>query len=109
MLAFRIGFPGRFDNSGLRLYNLCQMTASQRHHIGQRVRVGAVGLAIVVLMIVLAGAILGAVSRERPVAAAGGAKPDTVANMALANSGESAEPLADMGVTPATINVAAAQ
>jgi hypothetical protein len=97
------------DNPGRRLYSPGQMTASQRHHIGQRVRVGAIGLAIVVVMIVLAGAILGAVSRERPITAAGGAKPDTVANMALANSGEGAEPLADMGVTPATINVAAAQ
>jgi hypothetical protein len=71
--------------------------------------VGAIGLMAVVILIVLAGAILGAVSRERPVAAAGGAKPDTVANMASANATEPTEPLADMGVTPATINLAAAQ
>ena len=82
------------------------MTTTQRHHIGQRVKVGAIGLAIVVLLIVVAGAILGAVSRDRPVAAAGGAKPETVANMALGNDAESTEPLADMGVTPATGNAA---
>ena len=83
------------------------MTAAQRHHIGQRVKVGAIGLAVVVLLIVIAGAILGAVSRERPVAAAGGAKPGTVANMTLGNDADGAtEPLADMGVTPATGNAA---
>ena len=83
------------------------MTASQRHHIGQRVKVGAIGLAIVVLMILIAGAILGAVSRERPIVVAGGAKPDAIANMAAANDADSTEPLADMGVTPATGNTTA--
>lgn len=74
--------------------------------MGQRVRVGAIGLAIVVLLIVVAGAILGAVTRDRPMLAAGGAKPDVVSNMALANDADSTEPLADMGVTPATGNAA---
>lgn len=79
------------------------MTAAQQHHIGQRLRVGAIGLAVVVLLIVIAGAIMGAVSRDRPIGA-GGAKSDTVANMALANDAAFTEPLADMGVTPATGN-----
>ena len=78
------------------------MTAAQRHHIGQRVKVGAIGLAIVVLLIVIAGAILGAVTRERPVV--GGARPEVVANMAVVNADAGTEPLADMGVTPATGN-----
>ena len=83
------------------------MTASQRHHINQRVKVGAIGLAIVVLMILVAGAILGAVSQDRPIVAAGGAKADAIANMTLANESDSTEPLADMGVTPATGNSSA--
>ena len=83
------------------------MTAAQRYHIGQRVKVGAIGLGIVLLLILIAGAVLGAVSRERPVAAAGGAKPNTVANMALANDSDLTEPLADMGVTPAAANAGA--
>lgn len=80
------------------------MTATQRHHIGQRVKVGAIGLAIVVLLILVAGAILGAVSRDRPASAAGGARPETVANIAPENKAAATEPLADMGVTPATGN-----
>lgn len=83
------------------------MTAAQRHHIGQRIKVGAIGLGIVVLLIMLAGAVLGAVSRDRPVSAGSGAKPDTVANMTLANGADPTEPLADMGVTPAATDVGA--
>lgn len=82
------------------------MTATQRDQIGQRVKVGAIGLAVVVLLIIVAGAIMGAVSRDRPVSTAGGAKPETVANMASDNETEVTEPLADMGVTPATGNAA---
>ncbi len=80
------------------------MTASQRHHIGQRVRVGAIGLAIVVLLIIVAGAILGAVSRERPMLAGGATRPDGSVNMTVANDADPTEPLADMGVTPAAGN-----
>lgn len=80
------------------------MTATQRDHIGQRVKVGTIGLAIVVLLILAAGAILGAVSRDRPVSTAGGAKSETAADMAPANQAAATEPLADMGVTPATGN-----
>lgn len=82
------------------------MSVSQRYHISQRIKVGAIGLAIVVLLILIAGAILGAVSRERPVAGTG-AKADSVANLALANEAEPTEPLADMGVTPAPTNTTA--
>ena len=79
------------------------MTASPHHSAGQRVKVGAIGLAIVVMLIVMAGAIMNSVSRQRTITAAGGAKPDTVANMALGNQEDGAtEPLADMGVSPAT-------
>lgn len=78
------------------------MTAASGHNIGQRVKVGAIGLAAVVLLIMLAGAILGSASRQRTVTTAGGAKADIVANMALGNDGAPGEPLADMGVTPAT-------
>ncbi len=85
------------------------MNAAPDHHVSQRVKVGAIGLAIVVLLIVLAGAIMGAVSRQRTVTAAGGAKADTVANMALANDAAATEPLAAMGITPATGNIAAAK
>ena len=70
----------------------------------QRAKVGAIGLALVVLLIVLASAILGSASRERPTATPGGAKPDIVANMALGNGGDGlAEPM-DMGVSPGPQN-----
>ena len=72
-------------------------------HINQRLRVGAIGLATVAVLIVIAGAILGSVTRERPVATAGGARPELVANMALAND-SAAEPLSDMGVSPTAPN-----
>ena len=68
----------------------------------QRVKVGMIGLAAVVLLIGLASAILGSATRERPVAASGGAKADVVANMALGNEprAERREPLAELGVAP---------
>ena len=69
-----------------------------------RARVGAIGLAIVVLLIVLASAILGSASRERPVSAPGAAKPDIVANMALANEASAAT---DMAISPGPQNGAA--
>ena len=69
----------------------------------QRIKVGLIGLAAVVLLIGLASAIISSASRERPVAAAGAAQPDVVANMGVTNStdaADSAEPLAEMGVAP---------
>jgi hypothetical protein len=69
----------------------------------QRAKVGMIGLAAVVLLIGLAGAIIGSATRERPVQAAGAARVDVVANMAVSNSVEAdrtGEPLAQMGVAP---------
>ena len=71
-------------------------------------KVGAIGLALVVLLIALASAVLGSASRARPVTAPGGAKADIVANMALGNEQASTEPLAEMGVSPAGANESAA-
>ena len=73
----------------------------------QRVKVGAIGLAVVVVLIALASAILGSVSRERPATAPGGAKPDIVANMALTNDAAQTEALAEMGVSPGVKNESA--
>ncbi len=69
----------------------------------QRIKVGMIGLAAVVLLIGLASAIIGSASRERPVATAGAAQADVVANMAVANTttvAAAGEPLAEMGVAP---------
>lgn len=76
--------------------------ASSPHTVSQRAKVGAIGLAIVILLIALASTVLRSVSRERPVAMPGGAKPELVANMALGNDqAVLAEPLADMGSSAA--------
>lgn len=85
------------------------MKSATPPQIGQRVRVGVIGLVAVVMLIALASAILGSVTRERTITTAGGAKPDTVANMALDNGADDAEPLADMGISPATENRTAAK
>lgn len=69
----------------------------------QRIKVALIGLAAVVLLIGLASMIIRSASRERPVAAAGTAQPDVVANMGVANSEDvvdAGEPLAEMGVAP---------
>lgn len=76
-----------------------------REHSVQRLKVGLIGLAAVLLLIGLASAVFNSVNRERPVAAIGGAQPATVAAMA----GNSAapvgnEPLAELGVTPSTVD-----
>lgn len=69
----------------------------------QRVKVGMIGLAAVVLLIALASAIIGSATRERPVG--GAAQANIVAEMALPNSAAPAgEPLAEMGVAPGTGN-----
>ena len=72
----------------------------------QRVKVGMIGLAAVVLLIALASAIIGSVTRERPVP--GAAQANLVAEMAAGNSvppaSSTGEPLAEMGVAPPTVN-----
>ena len=67
----------------------------------QRVKVGVIGLAAVMLLIGLASVIIGSATRERPVSAIGAPKPEVVANMAIDNGvAPVAEPLAELGVAP---------
>jgi hypothetical protein len=79
----------------------------------QRVKVGMVGLAAVVLLIGLASAIFSAANREKPITAAGAPQMTVVANMTVANTTQAAdpanEPLAELGVAPsaADSNIAA--
>ncbi len=66
----------------------------------QRVKVGMTGLAVVLLLIVLAGALLRVAGHERagPATASRG---DLAANLSQANSADaSGEPLAEIGVAP---------
>lgn len=74
----------------------------------QRVRVGMIGLAAVVLIIGLASAIFSSAHRERSIAAADAPRADAVANMSLVNAtqpvGAPNEPLAELGVAPSTTN-----
>ncbi|WP_343527904.1 hypothetical protein [Sphingomonas sp.] len=76
----------------------------------QRVKVGMIGLAAVVLLIAIASTILGSLNRdEPPVVAAGAAQSNMVADMAVANTTAPAtsEPLAELGVAPAPVNTQA--
>lgn len=78
-----------------------------REHVqaAQRVRVGIIGLAIVILLIGVASAIMRTASREAPIATIGAPKADVVANLAVANLQQDAgEPLAELGVAPVTAN-----
>lgn len=83
------------------------MMAATPPHNGQRLKVGAIGLGAVILLLLLAGAVLRLVTRERAAMTAGAARPDLVANLAVANDAAVAEPLADMGVSPTAENAAA--
>ena len=72
----------------------------------QRVKVGVIGLATVLLLIGLAATIFGIVSREQPGTAVGAPKADVAANLTQANSATpvdtaTGEPLAELGVAPA--------
>ena len=82
-------------------------TASPSHG-NQRVKVGAIGLASVLLLIAIAATIFGAVARERPMTAPGGAKQEIVANMAGSNEAAASAALSDMGVAPGIGNSGAA-
>lgn len=70
----------------------------------QRMRVGMIGLAAVLLLIGLAAAIFATATHERQVSAVGAANADVVANMVSGNSADAAlvarEPLAVLGVAP---------
>ncbi|WP_200918787.1 hypothetical protein [Sphingomonas sp. Leaf231] len=76
----------------------------QAEQTRQRVRVGMIGLAAVVLLIGLASAIFSSVNQQQPVNVIGAAQPEQVANMSAPASAPGAtatnEPLAEMGVTP---------
>ncbi len=71
----------------------------------QRVRVGMIGLAAVVLLIGLASAIFSTVTRDQP-AADGGSRSAVVAEANAPTAAPSAgnEPLAELGVTPSIGN-----
>jgi hypothetical protein len=77
---------------------------SQAGQTMQRVKVGMVGLAAVVLLIGIASAIFSAANREKPIAVAGAPKVEAVANMTAANAAApldaANEPLAELGVAP---------
>lgn len=76
----------------------------------QRVKVGMIGLAAVILLIAIASTILGSLNRdEPPVVAAGAAQSNMVADMTVANTAtpSSNEPLAELGVAPAPVNTQA--
>lgn len=80
----------------------------------QRVKVGATGLALVLLMIALASAVLSWANKEQPVRAVGAPKAEVVANLTQANATDPAqadqpakEPLAELGVAPSAAPEAA--
>lgn len=73
----------------------------------QRVRVGLIGLAAVLLLIGLASAVFSTLNRDRPVSAIGSARPDVVANMVDGNSSAPSDfpsnsPLSELGIAPST-------
>ncbi|WP_433910075.1 hypothetical protein [Sphingomonas yabuuchiae] len=86
------------------------MKSPDHHHIMQRVKVGMIGLAAVILLIAIASTILGSINRdEPPVVAAGAAQSNMVADMTVTNTATPAsnEPLAELGVAPAPVNTQA--
>ncbi len=86
------------------------MKSPDHHHIMQRVKVGMIGLAAVILLIGIASTILGSLNRDEPPAAmAGAAQSNVVADMAVANATTvpTSEPLAELGVAPAPVNAQA--
>lgn len=70
----------------------------------QRVKVGMIGLAAVVLLIGLAAAIFATMNHDRGVAAIGSARPEVVSAIVSGNSADpvtaTKEPLAELGVAP---------
>jgi cobalamin synthase len=79
---------------------------STNHQVMQRVKVGLVGLAAVILLIGLASAVFSAANRERAAEAAAAAKTEVAVNPVVANTATPAdaakEPLAELGVAPTT-------
>lgn len=90
-------------HDAVHLCHSMKMIAQQPGQTTQRIKVGMIGLAAVLLLIGFAAAIFSTASRERAVA--GGARADVVANMMTGNGispADSAvnEPLAELGVAP---------
>lgn len=86
--------------------------ADEKAQVAQRVRVGMIGLAAVILLIGLASAILSSVRDDRARQVAGARNASAIANIpttddALGN--DSDEPLADLGVAPGSASVANGQ
>lgn len=75
----------------------------------QRVRVGMTGLAVVLILILLASALVRSARTDAPVVAIGVPNIDTVANMtgdetAVSTADAGREPLAELGIAPAATN-----
>ncbi len=74
----------------------------------QRVKVGMIGLAAVVLLIGLASAIFSTRNHEQPIAVVGAPDAETVANLTISNTAvpteHANEPLAELGVAPGTVD-----
>lgn len=82
--------------------------SDQKSQSTQRVRVGMIGLAAVILLIGLASILFSGVREQRGRAAAGGGDAAVVANMAATDpdpDNRSDEPLADLGVAPGSASV----
>jgi len=75
---------------------------SARDHIQtvQRLKVGLIGLAAVLLLIGLASVIFGSTTRTPPATLPG----EPAANMGLANEVGQGEPLAELGAAPGPLN-----
>ena len=85
------------------------MIGQDQGQTSQRVKVGMIGLAAVLLLIGFAAAVFSTASRERPMAVAGGVRADVVANLVSGNqsapgAGATSEPLADLGLTPSAVS-----
>ncbi len=72
---------------------------SDQSQILQRLRVGATGLVLVVLLIVLASALFRSAIDEAPVGESPVLAGDA-ANAELANAAQADEPLAELGISP---------
>jgi hypothetical protein len=88
-----------------------KMVASDRAQAAQRVKVGMIGLAAVLLLIGLAALVFSIASKDRGVDVAGAAQPAVVANMTGSNTDQrmqDKEPLAEIGVAPSATDANAA-
>jgi hypothetical protein len=90
---------------------MVKRVADDRSQAVQRVRVGMIGLAAVILLIGLASVIFSGVRTDRARTIAGGGNSAVVANMAAPDIAlnELNEPLVDLGVAPGVASVNAAE